>query len=237
MIRFKIANKIKKNHLYLSFLGLVVLVGGTPQSFSQNKTSAFTLLSTSSDSEVTISCTGSSITGAIGTFGPEDSIQINGCTFSEEVSLPISEQALIDFESLHKEIANFSCDQFLTGNLDGLTLNPGVYCFESAANLSGKLTLNGTAAGNWIFKVMGGLTATNFSMVMAGGGKKCNIWWEANSVILTNSRSIGTFLSRDAVTITGGTFYGRALARESVTITGTTITGCSYMSSITDSIF
>jgi len=45
------------------------------------------------------------------------------------------------------------CDVVLTGTLAGVALPPGVYCFDSAATLTGVLTLDGPSDGTWIFKV------------------------------------------------------------------------------------
>jgi len=52
-------------------------------------------------------------------------------------------QAKDDLTSAYNSLAGDSCARDLTGrNLGGLTLTPGVYCFSSAASLSGTLTLD-----------------------------------------------------------------------------------------------
>jgi len=124
------------------------------------------------------------------------------------------------------------CDKVLTGTQDGVTLAPGVYCFEKSATLTGKLTLNGPANGIWVFKIgtksgTGDLTATNFTVVMSGGGQACNVsWWVAQSVTLTDSVFLGTILAGKAITITGGTYNGYTFARAAVTLTDVTVTTC-----------
>jgi hypothetical protein len=69
----------------------------------------------------------------------------------------------------------------MTGTSDGVTLAPGVYCFDAAATLTGRLTLDGPANGIWIFRVgtsgTGAFTGTNFSVDMAGGGRPCGVYW------------------------------------------------------------
>jgi hypothetical protein len=234
MIRFKRIFKTTKKGLYLSFLGLVVFIGATPQAFSQNTTTAFTLLSAAPDSAGSVICTSSPILGAIGSSGEGNNIHQNGCQISGEITPQITGQVLTDLESSHTEFANVSCDQTLTGNLSGITLAPGAYCFEGTANLAGVLTLNGPSDGTWIFKVAGNLTATNFSMVMSGGAEKCNIWWGADSVVSTSSQLAGIFLSRGAISITEGSFHGRALAKALVTLTSVTASGCNGTAAITD---
>ncbi len=124
------------------------------------------------------------------------------------------------------------CDRVLTGNLDGVTLAPGVYCFENSATLTGQLTLAGPADGIWVFKIgskhgTSDLTATDFSVVMTGGGQACNVsWWVAESVTLTDSIFVGTILAGKAITITGGTYNGYTFAKAAVTLTDVTVTTC-----------
>jgi hypothetical protein len=123
----------------------------------------------------------------------------------------------------------------LTGTLAGVTLAPGVYCFDAAATLTGVLTLNGPPNGTWVFKIgtsgTGALTGTNFSVVMAGGGDSCNVtWWVAQAATMTDSHFLGSILAGAAITLTRGTFDGNAWAGASgvgdVTITGTAVVGC-----------
>jgi len=124
------------------------------------------------------------------------------------------------------------CKKVLTGTLAGVTLAPGVYCFETAATLTGQLTLSGPANGIWIFKIgtkggTGTLTATNFSVVMAGGGQPCNVsWWVADAATLTDSTFVGTILAGKAITITRGTYNGYTFAKAVVTLTDVTVTTC-----------
>jgi hypothetical protein len=113
-----------------------------------------------------------------------------------------------------------------------VTLAPGVYCFENAATLTGKLTLNGPANGIWVFKIgtksgTDDLTATHFTVAMTGGGQACNVsWWVADAVTLTDSTFVGTILAGKAITITGGTYNGYTFAKAVVTLTDVTVTTC-----------
>ena len=90
------------------------------------------------------------------------------------------------------------------------------------------LTLSGPSNGIWIFKIVNGaMTGTNFSVVMAGGGSPCNVyWWVAEAATMTDSNFLGTILAGADITITRGTFDGDALARGAVTLTGATISEC-----------
>ncbi len=118
----------------------------------------------------------------------------------------------------------------LTGTLAGVTLSPGVYCFDAAATVTGVLTLDGPADGIWTFKIgtsgTGALTGSSFSVVMAGGAQRGNVtWWVAQGVTMTDSQFLGTVLGGADITLTRGTFDGNVKAKADVTITGTALIG------------
>jgi hypothetical protein len=227
--RFNKKLKPIKKCFSLALLGIVSLFCVSSPAIAQDDISSFAVLSVAFDSGGAVYCTSSTVDGSIGTSGGE--ILRNGCSLNGESTQEISEEVLIDFDNSQIELSTVYCDQTLTGSMDGLTLQPGVYCFDSAATLSGSLTLSGPSDGSWIFKIgslgEAALTATNFSVTMAvGPGNKCNVWWVADSVTLTSSQVIGHFLSNGPITITGGTLYGQALAKAAVTLTGVTTTSC-----------
>lgn len=185
-----------------------------------------------------VTCTDSNITGDVGIFSPvppgssvtQTNCTINGTIHAGDAS---AVTAYNDFLSAFDALDALPAPsgQMLTGTLAGLTLTPGVYWFDAAAELTGQLTLDGPADGVWIFKIgtiaPGALTGTNFSVVMEGGGLPCNVyWWVAEAATMTDSAFQGTILAGAAITITRGTFNGDALAQAAVTLTGATITGC-----------
>lgn len=143
----------------------------------------------------------------------------------------IAAQAYSDFRKAYATLGSTpsSTDPThkLVGSLASVTLGPGVYDFIAAATLAGVLTLDARGDSNavWIFKVgsggAGALTATSFSVVMAGGGRAGNVsWWVADAVTMTTSEFQGNLLSGAAITFTGpGSFNGRALATAAVTLT------------------
>jgi hypothetical protein len=149
-----------------------------------------------------------------------------------DVAVAAAAAAYSDSLNAYNALLLVPCDRVLTGNLDGVTLAPGVYCFESSATLTGKLTLNGPANGIWTFKIgtksaTSDLTVTNFTVVMTGGGQACNVsWWVAQSVTLTDSFFVGTILAGKAITISGGTYNGYTFARAAVTLTDVAVTTC-----------
>ncbi len=182
-----------------------------------------------------VTCTDATITGNVGTFlaPPSGSITQTTCPVagSLDVGDAASIQAYGDFLTAYDALAGQPCDAYLTGTLAGVTLRPGVYCFDAAAVLTGTLTLDGPSTGTWLFKVgtsgTGALTGTSFSVVMASGADPCNVtWWVAEAATMTDSNFIGTILAGAGITETRGTFEGRALSKADVTLTGTAMTGC-----------
>jgi uncharacterized repeat protein (TIGR01451 family) len=108
----------------------------------------------------------------------------------------------------------------LTGqNLGGLTLTPGVYCFNSSAQLTGALTLNaqGNAAAVFVFQIGSALTtASASSVVMSNGGSACNVFWQVGSsaTLGTTSSFAGNLIALSSVTATtSASVTGRILAR------------------------
>jgi Ice-binding-like len=195
--------------------------------------SAFAVLSAAPAAAGAVTCTNSTITGSVGSSGLPAAVVRTTCPISGAIIAPVAAQVLTDFNAAYDALTATSCDMTLTGNLAGVTLPPGVYCFPAAATVTGTLTLLGPSTGIWIFKIgtggTGALTGTGFSVVLANGGQPCNVfWWVAQAATMTNSNFVGTILAGAAITSTGGptggTFVGRAMAKAGVTLTGTTVT-------------
>jgi Ice-binding-like len=145
--------------------------------------------------------------------------------------------ARADFVSAYTALKATPCTQTLDGDLAGVNVAPGIYCVNAVAK-TGTLTLNGPADGTWTFLVDGALTGTNFSVVMAGGGPACNVFWAPTAgVTMTTSALKGNILAGNAIdgaiTLTGGTLAGRALANVAMTMTGTGVVGCNALSTST----
>ncbi len=111
------------------------------------------------------------------------------------------------------------CGTNLTGKTLGtspgaVTLSPGVYCFNTSAQLTGTLTLNGS--GVYVFKMGTTLTtASNSSVVLAKGATAGNVFWQVGSsaTLGTNSVLIGSILANISDTVTTGTSVtGRVFA-------------------------
>ncbi len=88
-----------------------------------------------------------------------------------------------------------------------LSLSPGVYCFDTSAQLNATLTLNDGGNPNAIFVFQIGTTLTTASssqVLMSGGGRGKNVYWQVGT-----SATIGT----------STIFRGNIIANTSITFT------------------
>ena len=156
---------------------------------------------------------GSSITGfPPGTVVPPGTIHAGDA---------VAQQAQTDVTTAFNALGSQACDVNLTGqDLGGLTLTPGVYCFDSSAGLTGALTLNaqGSADSVFVFKIGSALTtASNSSVLMTNSGSACNVFWKVGSsaTLGTNTSFQGNILALTSITLNTGAniVCGRALAQ------------------------
>jgi hypothetical protein len=182
-----------------------------------------------------VTCTNGTITGDVGTF-----LATTTGSFTQTICPVIGTVHIGDAAAVagyNAFVAAYDATDLtqpctlLTGTLAGVTLAPGVYCFDAAAALTGVLTLKGPSNGTWLFLVgtlgAGALTGTNFSVVMEGGAQACNVtWWVAEAATLTDSHFIGTIMAGAGITLTRGTYAGNVWSQADVTITGTALVGC-----------
>lgn len=187
-----------------------------------------------------VTCTDSVVIGDVGVAnGP---VTQTNCTIAGTVDTA-AQQAYEDFLFAYSLLALASCDDnFLTGELAGQSLPPGVYCFDAAeTETGGVLTLDGNADDTWIFKIgtlgTGALTFTDFTVVMESGEACSNnvFWWTSQAATLTDSFVPGSILAGADITVTRGSLDGQALAggtgtasgpTGAVTLTGTEVSLC-----------
>jgi hypothetical protein len=235
---------MKSRHTYSSacLLALAALVVGAAPAFAAKTgptlgSADFSVLSAAPDSGGAVTCTDSAITGNVGSSGAAASVVQTNCTIAGSVTAPVSDQVVSDFGGAYDALAGQACDSFLTGTLAGVTLSPGVYCFDAAATLTGTLTLdgNGSSTGTWLFRIgtsgTGALTGTDFSVALVNGAQACNVtWWVAEAATMTRGAFKGAILAGAAITVTGeapaSPFEGRALAKAAVTLTNSDFVGC-----------
>ncbi len=129
-------------------------------------------------------------------------------------------QAQSDVTIAYNSLAGLPCNTNLTGqDLGGLTLAPGVYCFNSSAQLTGALALDAQGDPNAVFVFQIGstlVTASNASVQVINGAQNCNAFWQVGSsaTLGTGTSFIGSILALASITLnTNAILSGRALAR------------------------
>jgi len=135
----------------------------------------------------------------------------------------------------YQDLVAEPCGTNLTGKTLGtspgaVTLSPGVYCFDSSAQLTGTLTLSGS--GVYVFKIGSTLTtASKSSVVLAKGATAGNVFWQVTSsaTLGTNTAFEGSILALISDTVTtGASVSGRVFALTgSVTLSGNRIRAAS----------
>lgn len=116
-----------------------------------------------------------------------------------------------------------ACGTNLSGqDLGGLVLTPGVYCFDTSAQLTGNLTLNflGNPNAAFLFRTGSTLTTASNSSVLAinTGGAGClpniNFVIGSSATLGTTTNFAGNILALTSITLnTGANVRGRVLAR------------------------
>jgi len=147
----------------------------------------------------------------------------------------VAGQAQVDLTTAYNDLMGRPFDVDLTGqDLGGKVLIPGVYAFDSSAQLTGLLTLNGqgNSASQFIFQIGSTLTtASNSAVLLINGANGNNVYWAVGSsaTLGTNTAFQGNIVALTSITLnTGATLNcGRALARKgAVTLDNNTITLC-----------
>ena len=137
-------------------------------------------------------------------------VVVNGQIYTGAGSLagPAQDSALIAYNNLKGQACPAANN--LTGKILGqtqLSVSPGVYCFDTSAQLNAILTLNDGGDPNAIFIFQIGTTLTTASssqVIMSSGGRGKNVFWQVGS-----SATIGT----------STTFRGHIIANTSITLT------------------
>ena len=157
--------------------------------------------------------------GAVTGFGPGEGV-VNGTIHVADAP---AGTAQTDVTAAYVDLAGQDCLEGynLTGtDLGTLTLPllPGVYCFNSSAQLTGELTLDaqGDPDAVWVFQIPSTLTTESGSSVtMLNDGQSCNVWWQVGSsaTLGTNTAFKGYILAYASITLnTGANILGAALA-------------------------
>jgi Ice-binding-like len=165
---------------------------------------------------------GTAVTG----FGP--GVVLNGSIHMNDA---LAMQAHADASTAYAQLAGETLTTDLSGtNLGGMILTPGVYHFNTVAQLTGTLTLDTGGDPNAAFHFQIGTTLTTDpgSMVAFLNGSSSNVFWQVgtSATIGVDSVLYGNVLADQSITVnSGATIIGRAIAiNAAVTLDTDTIT-------------
>lgn len=178
-------------------------------------------------------------TTIVGSVGVSPGTSITGLSPGQPVGGTVHEgdavaaQAQSDLTIAYNSLAGMACDSTLTGqDLGGMTLAPGVYCFDTSAQLTGTLTLDGQGDLNAVFVVQIGstlTTGTSAAVSLIGGATPGNVYWQVGSSAILGMGTVfaGNIVALESITlVSGASLTGRALARTgAVTMDTNTIVG------------
>jgi Ice-binding-like len=134
-------------------------------------------------------------------------------------------EAVLDMEAAYTDAAGRTlpdATELGAGNLDGLTLNPGLYKWGTGVNVPNNVTLEGSSSDVWILQIGQDLLLGNgASVTLAGGAQPGNVFWQVagQATLGTTSSFQGILLSQTLIEFnTGATMTGRAFAQTAVTL-------------------
>ncbi len=155
--------------------------------------------------------------------------QINGTI---HINDPVITQAQADLLAAYNDAVSRSTNaQVLPGNMGGLTFTPGLYVNSTSVLLSGagpsnNVTLDAQGDPNAVFVFKMGSTLTTApgaQVILAGGAKAGNIFWQVGSSATIDTTNIfkGNVLAAISITLkTGAVVEGRMFAGSDGTPSG-----------------
>ncbi len=139
--------------------------------------------------------------------------------------------AVLDMQAGYEDAASRTNPDFLnlgSGDLSGLTLEPGLYTWGSGVTIPTDVTISGGATDVWIFQISSTLEVdANKQVLLTGGALAKNVYWQvAGAVTLhADSQFAGIILAKTGITLqTSAIMKGRALSQTLVALDNNAIT-------------
>jgi hypothetical protein len=165
--------------------------------------------------------------------------QVDGKLYGANHAVPTPVKmttAILDMEAAYTDAAGRVNPDFVNlagGSLGGLTLQPGVYKFNTGISINDDLTIKGTATDVFIFQSSGTfVVAADRKVTLEGGVKAENIFWQIAGFV---NFGVGAHVEGNVLTATAATMLtesslnGRLLAQTAVQLQMATIVAPSFI--------
>jgi hypothetical protein len=159
---------------------------------------------------------------------------VTGMLFAADYAPPTDTNltsAVSDMQTAYADALGRSNPDFTelgAGNVDGMTLNPGLYKWGTSLEIPIGVTLSGGANDVWIFQIAGDLNVGDGAILtLSGGAQPKNIFWQVagQATLGTTADFKGIVLCQTAIVLnTGAVMNGRALAQTAVTLDANAVT-------------
>ncbi|MCH8557928.1 MAG: ice-binding family protein [Balneolia bacterium] len=120
-----------------------------------------------------------------------------------------------------------SVDAVSSANAMSVTLEPGIYKWDTSVEISENITLSGSGDDVWIFQISDDLRLnSHIRVILADGAQAQNIFWQVGGDVNLEESSHfeGVILCMNDISMkSGATLNGRILAQEDITLNGNTI--------------
>lgn len=166
--------------------------------------------------------------------GYATSTQVTGKLYVADMADPTPMKlttAVVDMQEAYTDAATRLLPDKLNeggGTIDGLTLAPGLYKWDTTVVLNNKVTLRGGMSDLWIFQIAGGLTVGSTAEVdLSFFAQPENVIWQVAGVTVlgANSDFKGIILGNMQITMQNGAkLKGRALSQSAVSMDQSIVT-------------
>jgi hypothetical protein len=162
------------------------------------------------------------------------SAQVTGKVWASNYAVPTPANltvAVLNMQTAYTDAAGRTsptATELGAGNIQGMTLVPGLYKWGTGLSIPSAVTLSGGANDVWIFQIAKNLTVGNGAIVtLSGGAQAKNVFWQVagQATLGTTSNFKGIILCKTLIAFnTGASITGRALAQTAVTLNATAVT-------------
>jgi hypothetical protein len=167
-------------------------------------------------------------------FSTSVSLASGGRIYASDYAVPTPSNltsAVLGMEAAYADAAGRTNPDFLdlgSGNIGGLTLEPGLYTWGSGVTIPDDVTIAGGENDVWIFQISNDLDlSTAQSVILSGGAQPRNIFWQVAGevVIHADAHFEGVILCQTGITLqTNASMDGRALSQTLIALDDNDVT-------------